>query len=98
EAGTMDFDFEVHYTRPLDDGKHQTTDTAVGRVEPETCYLIDDGLLFHSTGALGCHESRTFLPPEEASGAASLLATVKEFGNRAFPNGGKSIQTATFGG
>src|SRR5437870_4324951 len=98
EAGTMDFDFEVHYTRPLDDGKHQTTDTAVVRVEPETGYLIDDGLLFHSTGALVCHESRTFLPPEEASGAANLEAKVKEFVNRAFPNGGKSIQTATFGG
>src|SRR5439155_1316757 len=98
EAGTMDFDFEVHYTRPLDDGKHQTTDTAVVRVESETGYLIDDGLLFHSTGALVCHESRTFLPPEEASRAANLEAKVKEFVNRAFPNGGKSIQTATFGG
>src|SRR3989442_893206 len=54
EAGTMDFDFEVHYTRPLDDGKHQTTDTAVVPVEPETGYLIDDGLPFHSTGAPGC--------------------------------------------
>src|SRR5256885_772656 len=59
EAGTMDFDFEVHYTRPLDEGKHQTTDTAVVRVEPETGYLIDDGLLFHSTGALVCHETPT---------------------------------------
>src|SRR5439155_1146984 len=98
EAGTMDFDFEVHYTRPLDDGKHQTTDTAAVRVESETGYLIDDGLLFHSTGALVCHESRTFLPPEEASRAANLEAKVKEFVNRAFPNGGKSIQTATFGG
>src|SRR3989442_292313 len=98
EAGTMDFDFEVHYTRPLDDGKHQTTDTAVVRVEPETGYLIDDGLLFHSTGALVCHETRTYVPPEEASRAAALEAKVKEFVNRAFPNGGKSIQTASFGG
>ena len=98
EAGTMDFDFEVHYTRPLDDGKHQTTDTAVVRVESENGYVIDDGLLFHSTGALVCHESRTFLPPEEASRAANLEAKVKEFVNRAFPNGGKSIQTATVGG
>src|SRR5213596_2662735 len=98
EAGTMDFDFEVHYTRPLDDGKHQTTDTAVVRVESESGYLIDDGLLFHSTGALVCHESRTFLPPEEASRGANLEAKVKEFVNRAFPNGGKSIQSATFGG
>ena len=98
EAGTMDFDFEVHYTRPLDDGKHQTTDTAVVRVEPETGYLIDDGLLFHSTGALVCHETRTYVPPEEASRAANLEAKVKDFVNRAFPNGGKSIQTASFGG
>jgi len=98
EAGTMDFDFEVHYTRPLDDGKHQTTDTAVVRVESESGYLIDDGLLFHSTGALVCHESRTFLPPEEASRAANIEAKVKEFVNRAFPNGGKGIQSAAFGG
>src|SRR3989442_3173882 len=98
EAGTMDFDFEVHYTRPLDDGKHQTTDTAVVRVESESGYLVDDGLLFHSTGALVCHESRTFLPPEEASRAANLETKVKEFVNRAFPNGGKSIPTATFCG
>ncbi len=98
EAGTMDFDFEVHYTRPLDDGKHQTTDTAVVRVESESGYLVDDGLLFHSTGALVCHESRTFLPAEEASRAANLEAKVKEFVNRAFPNGGKGIQTVSFGG
>src|SRR3989454_6693801 len=89
EAGTMDFDFEVHYTRPLDEGKHQTTDTAVVRVEPETGYLIDDGLLFHSTGALVCHETRTYVPPEEASRAAALEAKVKEFVNPAFPNGGE---------
>src|SRR3989442_3523974 len=93
----MDFDFEVQYTRPLDDGKHQTTDTAVVRVESENGYVIDDGLLFHSTGALVCHESRTFLPPEEASRAANLEAKVKEFVNRAFPNGGESIQNATGG-
>src|SRR3989449_5732062 len=94
----MDFDFEVHYTRPLDDGKHQTTDTAVVRVESENGYVIDDGLLFHSTGALVCHESRTFLPPEEASRAANLEAKVKEFVNRAFPNGGKRIHTPPLGG
>src|SRR3989442_4681461 len=94
----MDFDYEVHDTRLLDEGKHQTTDTAVVRVEPETGYLIDDGLLFHSTGALVCHETRTYVPPEEASRAAALEAKVKEFVNRAFPNGGKSIQTAPFCG
>src|SRR2546422_1121732 len=94
----MDVDFEVPYPRPLDDGKHQTTDTAVVRVESESGYVIDDGLLFHSTGALVCHESRTFLPPEEASRAANLEAKVKEFVNRAFPNGGKSIPTAPLGG
>src|SRR5256885_6826058 len=98
EAGTMDFDFEVHYTRPLDEGKHQTTDTAVVRVESESGYLIDDGLLFHSTGALVCHESRTFLPPEEASRGANLETKVKEFVNRAFPNGGESSPSRTVGG
>src|SRR5438034_1979088 len=56
EAGTMDVDFEVHYTRPLDEGKHQTTDSAVVRVEEEGGYVIDDALLFHSTGAIVCHE------------------------------------------
>src|SRR2546427_12079691 len=94
----MDFDFEVHYTRPLDDGKHQTTDTAVVRVESESGYVIDDGLLFHSTGALVCHESRTFLPPEEASRAANLEAKVKEFVNRAVPNGGTRHPAPPFGG
>src|SRR2546430_1654902 len=67
EVGTMDLDFEVHYARPLDDGKHQTTDTAVVPVEPEGGYPIDDALLFHSTGALVAHESRLYLPPEEAA-------------------------------
>src|SRR2546426_273912 len=98
EAGTMDFDFEVQYTRPLDDGKHQTTDTAVVRVEAEGGYVVDDALLFHSTGALVCRESRTYLPPEENSRAASLETKVKEFVNKAFPRGGKSLQTISLGG
>src|SRR5207249_187922 len=38
EAGTMDFDFEVQYTRPLDDGKHQTTDTAARG--PQACLAV----------------------------------------------------------
>src|SRR5438046_5883533 len=91
EAGTMDFDFEVHYTRPLDDGKHQTTDTAVVRVESEGGYPIDDALLFHSTGALVAHESRPYLPPEEAARSMNLENLVKAFVNKAFPNGGKGV-------
>src|SRR5256885_9595682 len=63
EAGTMDFDFEVHYTRPLDDGKHQTTDTAVVRVDSENGYVIDAVILFKSTAALVSPNSRTYLPP-----------------------------------
>ena len=38
------------------------------------------------------------MPPEETSRAANLEAKVKDFVNRAFPNGGKSIQTIAFGG
>src|SRR5256886_508873 len=91
EVGTMDLDFEVHYARPLDDGKHQTTDTAVVRVEPEGGYPIDDALLFHSTGALVAHESRPYLPPEEAVRATNLENQVKAFVNKAFPNGGKGV-------
>jgi hypothetical protein len=95
EVGTMDLDFEVHYTRPLDDGKHQTTDTAVVRVEPEGGYGIDDALLFHSTGALVCHESRVYIAPEEANRTATLEGQVKAFVNRAFPNGGRGFQHTT---
>src|SRR2546428_8122228 len=91
EVGTMDLDFEVHYARPLDNGKHQTTDTAVVRVEPEGGYPIDDALLFHSTGALVAHESRPYLPPEEAAHATNLENQVKAFVNKAFPNGGKGV-------
>jgi hypothetical protein len=98
EAGTMDLDFEVMYTRPLDDGKHQTTDTAVVRVEPEGGYVVDDALLFHSTGAMVCHESRTYVPPEEASHAANLEVQTKAFVNKAFPNGGAGIQRTKFSG
>jgi Domain of unknown function (DUF5915) len=98
EAGTMDFDFEVQYSRPLDEGKHQTTDTAVVRVEAEGGYIVDDALLFHSTGALVCRESRIYLPPEEASRIAGLETKVKDFVNKAFPSGGKSLQTISFGG
>src|SRR5438309_1734401 len=91
EVGTMDLDFEVHYARPLDDGKHQTTDTAVVRVEPEGGYPIDDALLFHSTGALVAHESRPYLPPEEAARSTNLENLVKAFVNKAFPNEGKGV-------
>jgi hypothetical protein len=98
EAGTMEFDFEVLFSRPLDDGKHQTTDTAVVRVEAEGGYLVDDALLFHSTGALVCRESRTYLPPEENSRVAGMEAKVKEFVNQAFASAGKGLQAASFGG
>src|SRR5947208_607813 len=91
EVGTMDLDFEVHYARPLDDGKHQTTDTAVVRVEPEGGYPIDDALLFHSTGALVAHESRPYLPPEEAARSTNLENLLKAFVNNAFPNGGHGV-------
>ncbi len=92
EVGTMDLDFEVHYARPLDDGKHQTTDTAVVRVEIEGGYPIEDAFLFHSTGALIVHEGRGFLPTEESAKAANLENQVKAFVNKAFPDGGKAIQ------
>lgn len=76
EAGTMDLDFEIHYTRPLDDAKHQVTDSTVVRVEPEGGYSVDDALLVHASGTLICHESRAYLLPEEASRAAKLEADV----------------------
>lgn len=94
ESGSMDLDFEIHYTRPLDDAKHQVTDSAVVRVESEGGYAIDDAMLFHSTGAMVCHESRTFLPPEEMSRGAALEAAAKAFVNKSFPEGGKDIQRA----
>ena len=92
EVGTMDLDFEVHYARPLDDGKHQTTDTAVVRVEVEGGYPIEDAFLFHSTGALILHESRGFWPTEEAAKATNFENQVKAFVSKAFPDGGKAVQ------
>src|SRR5439155_26081316 len=98
EAGAVDCDFEGQYSRPHDDGKDQAADTAVVRVEAEGGYVVEDALLFHSTGALECRESRTYLPPEENSRVASLETKVKEFVNKAFPTGGKSFQTISLGG
>ncbi len=98
EAGTMDLDFEVHYTRPLDDAKYQTTDSAVVRVETEDGYLIDDALLFHSTGAIVCHEARAYVPLEAASKAAELEAEVKTFVAKAFPNGARPVKRTTIAG
>ena len=98
EAGTMDLDFEVHYTRPLDEGKHQTTDSAVVRVEEEGGYVIDDALLFHSTGAIVCHEARAYLPAEEVSNAAALEGQVKTFVAKAFPEGSKPVKRTTIAG
>jgi uncharacterized protein DUF5915 len=95
EVGTMDLDFEVHYTRPLDDSRHQTTDSVVVRVEPEGAYQVDHALLFHSTGALVCHETRLFLPPEDAARAANLENQLKAFVTKAFPDGGKGFARTT---
>jgi hypothetical protein len=74
QAGTMDLDFEVHYARPLDQGKYQVTDTSTVRVETEGGYVVDAALLFHEDGRLVCHESRGFALPEERSEVASLEA------------------------
>ncbi|HYY47738.1 MAG TPA: DUF5915 domain-containing protein [Thermoplasmata archaeon] len=95
EVGTMDLDFEVHYSRPLDDGKHQTTDSAVVRVEPEGGYQIDDALLFHSTGALVCRESRAYVPPEEAARATNLENQINGFVGKAFSGGGPGYARTT---
>ena len=84
EPGTMDLDFEVHYTRPLDDAKHQVTDSKIVRVEAEGGYSVEDAILFHSNGALICHESRLYLEPEEADKRTNLEAQAKALVNKAF--------------
>jgi len=84
EAGTMDLDFEVHYTRPLDDAKHQVTDSKVVRVEAEGGYSVEDAILFHADGTLICHESRLYLDPEEASKATNLEAQAKTLVRQAY--------------
>ena len=84
EAGTMDLDFEVHYTRPLDDAKHQVTDSKVVRVEAEGGYAVEDAILFHANGSLICHESRMYLEPEETSKATALEAQAKALVEKAY--------------
>ena len=84
EAGTMDLDFEIHYTRPLDEAKHQVTDSTVVRVEAEGGYCVDDALLLVPDGSLVCHESRAYLMPEEASMATTLESNARAIVTRAF--------------
>jgi len=98
EAGTMDLDFEVHYTRPLDDAKHQVTDSTAVRVEEEGGYAVEDAILIHANGTLICHESRRYLHPEERSKATALEASVRAFVAKAYVEpGAKAIQRATMG-
>ena len=99
EAGTMDVDFEVHYTRPLDDAKHQVTDSKVVRVEREGGYSVEDAILFHAGGLLICHERRTYLPPEDMDHATALEATAKGLVTKAFANPAtQAVQRAKMGG
>ncbi|HEY7587778.1 MAG TPA: DUF5915 domain-containing protein [Thermoplasmata archaeon] len=84
DAGTMDLDFEVHYTRPLDEAKHEVTDSTVVRVEAEGGYGVDDAVLFHSNGMIVCHESRTYHPPGEANKAAGVEAEAETLVGKAF--------------
>ena len=84
EAGTMDLDLEVHYTRPLDDAKHQVTDSKVVRVEEEGGYSVEDAILFHVSGTLICHETRTYRPPEEDAKATALEAAAKSLVTKAY--------------
>lgn len=98
EAGTMDLDFEVHYTRPLDDAKYQVTDTTVVRVEAEGGYIVDDAILIHENGTIVCHESRGYLTPEESSKAAALEAEAEALVTKAFTKtGGSGIKRAQMG-
>ena len=98
EAGTMDLDFEVHYTRPLDDAKYQVTESTAVRVEAEGGYVVDDAILIHDNGSIICHESRAYLKPEDASKAAGLEAEAESLIAKAFTQaGGKGIQRAQMG-
>jgi hypothetical protein len=98
EAGTMDLDFEVHYTRPLDDAKHQVTDSKVVRVEAEDGYSVEDALLFHTDGTLLCHESRLYLLPQESAKATNLQAQAKALITKAYADAAvKGVQRAQMG-
>ncbi len=98
EAGTMDLDFEVHYTRPLDDAKHQVTDSKIIRVEVEGGYSVEDAILFHANGTFICHESRGYLLPEEASKATNLEAHAKTLVTTAYSDPKvQGVQRASMG-
>ncbi len=98
EAGTMDLDFEVHYTRPLDDAKHQVTDSKIVRVEEEGGYCVEDAILFHADGAMICHESRTYLEAEDASKASVLEAQAKTLVSKAYADPSvQAVQRARMG-
>ena len=98
EAGTMDVDLEVHYTRPLDDAKHQVTDSKMVRVEQEGGYAVEDAILFHTGGTLICHERRTYLPPEDAGKAADLELAAKTLVTKAYADPAvQTVQRAKLG-
>jgi hypothetical protein len=98
EAGTMDLDFEVHYTRPLDDAKHQVTDSKIVRVEAGDSYAVEDAILLYEAGTVICHESRLYLPAEQADKATTLETEAKTFVTRAFADAAaKGIQRAQMG-
>ncbi len=98
EAGTMDLDFEVHYTRPLDDAKHQVTDSKVVRVETEGGYVVEDAVLIHTNGKMICHESRTYLAPQEMSKATVLESTALSLVTKAYADPAvQKVQRATMG-
>jgi len=98
EAGTMDLDFEVHYSRPLDDAKHQVTDSKVVRVETEDGYSVEDAVLFHEGGVLICHESRLYLTPEESAKATNLQVQAKALVTKAYADPAvKGVQRAQMG-
>ncbi len=95
-AGTMDFDFEVHYRRPLDGSRQQVTDSSAVRVEEEGGYAVDDAILVHGDGAMICHESRAFVHPEERSQVAALEAEARALATRGFRRG-EGVVRATMG-
>jgi len=98
ETGTMDFDFEVHYARPLDDGKYQVTDSAAVRVESEGGYVIEDALLIHENGVLVCHETRAFEPSGDGSFASRIEAEAEALVSKAFnPGAAQGVQRAAMG-
>lgn len=96
EAGTMDFDFEIHYRRPLDGSRQQVTDSSAVRVEEEGGYAVDDAILVHGDGAMICHESRAFVHPEERSQVAALEAEARALATKAFRRG-EGVARATMG-